>query len=94
MRVTLSLRNDYCKVQDGHAIDVPLPNEPTTDTIMDEFTVIGTPEQCIRQIKRLQDIMGIDHFNCRFWFGDLKQSKVLKSMRRFAEEVMPKSFRS
>jgi hypothetical protein len=33
--------------------------------------------------------MGISHFNCSFWFGDLKQSKILKSMRRFAEEVMP-----
>ena len=93
MRVTLSLRNNYCKVVDGHAIDVPLANEPTTDAILDEFTVIGTPDRCIRQIKRLQDTMGIDHFNCSFWFGDLKQDKILKSMRRFAEEVMP-AFRS
>jgi hypothetical protein len=33
--------------------------------------------------------MGISHFNCSFWFGDLKQDKILKSMRLFAEEVMP-----
>jgi hypothetical protein len=33
--------------------------------------------------------MGIDHFNCSFYFGDLKQSTVLRSMRLFAEEVMP-----
>jgi alkanesulfonate monooxygenase SsuD/methylene tetrahydromethanopterin reductase-like flavin-dependent oxidoreductase (luciferase family) len=89
MRVTLSLRNDYCRVDDGHAVDVPLPNEPTTDAIMNEFTVIGTPDACIRQIRRLQDVMGIDHFNCSFWFGDLKQDKILRSMRMFAEEVMP-----
>jgi len=89
MRVTLSLRNDYCQVEDGHAIDVPLPNEPTIDGILNELTVIGTPDQCIRQIRRLQDIMGIDHFNCSFWFGDLDQKKVLRSMRLFAEEVMP-----
>ena len=89
MRVTLSLRNDYCKVDNGHAVDVPLPNEPTTESIMQDFTVIGTPDQCIRQIRRLQDVMGINHFNCSFYFGDLKQEKVLKSMRLFAEEVMP-----
>jgi alkanesulfonate monooxygenase SsuD/methylene tetrahydromethanopterin reductase-like flavin-dependent oxidoreductase (luciferase family) len=89
MRVTLSLRNDYCRVDDGHAVDVPLPNEPTTDAILNEFTVIGTPDRCIRQIRRLQDVMGITHFNCSFWFGDLKQDKILKSMRLFAEEVMP-----
>jgi alkanesulfonate monooxygenase SsuD/methylene tetrahydromethanopterin reductase-like flavin-dependent oxidoreductase (luciferase family) len=89
MRVTLSLRNDYCKVENGHAVDVPLQNEPTTDAILNELTVIGTPDQCIRQIRRLQDIMGIDHFNCSFWFGDLTQKQVLRSMRLFAEEVMP-----
>jgi alkanesulfonate monooxygenase SsuD/methylene tetrahydromethanopterin reductase-like flavin-dependent oxidoreductase (luciferase family) len=89
MRVTLSLRNDYSKVDNGHAIDVPLPNEPTTEAIMNEFTVIGTPDQCIKQVRRLQDVMGIDHFNCSFWFGDLKQQQILKSMRLFAEEVMP-----
>jgi alkanesulfonate monooxygenase SsuD/methylene tetrahydromethanopterin reductase-like flavin-dependent oxidoreductase (luciferase family) len=90
MRVTLSLRHDYARVENGHAIPVPLPNgEPTTDEILDRFTVIGTPDQCIRQIERLREAMGIDHFNCSFWFGDLKQDKILRSMRRFAEEVMP-----
>ena len=29
------------------------------------------------------------HFNCSFWFGALTQSQVLRSMRLFAEEVMP-----
>jgi alkanesulfonate monooxygenase SsuD/methylene tetrahydromethanopterin reductase-like flavin-dependent oxidoreductase (luciferase family) len=89
MRVTLSLRNDYCRVENGHAIDVPLPHEPTVEAIMNELTVIGTPDQCIRQVRRLQDVMGIDHFNGSFWFGDLKQDQILKSMRLFAEEVMP-----
>ena len=30
-----------------------------------------------------------DHFNCSFWFGDLTQARVLRSMRMFAREVMP-----
>ena len=89
MRVTLSLRHNYSRVENGHAIAVPFDNEPTTDDILDKFSVIGTPDTCIRQIQRLQEAMGIDHFNCSFYFGDLKQSKVLRSMRLFAEEVMP-----
>ena len=89
MRVTLSLRNDYCKVDNGHAVDVPLPNEPTTEGIMNDFTVIGTPDACIRQIRRLQDVMGINHFNCSFYFGDLERWRVLRSMERFSKEVMP-----
>jgi hypothetical protein len=33
--------------------------------------------------------MGIDHFNANFWFGDLEEDKVLKSMELFAKEVIP-----
>ena len=89
MRVTLSLRNNYEQVENGHAIAVPFANEPSTDDILDKFGVIGTPDACIRQIRRIHEAMGIDHFNCSFWFGDLTQSQVLRSMRLFAAEVMP-----
>jgi alkanesulfonate monooxygenase SsuD/methylene tetrahydromethanopterin reductase-like flavin-dependent oxidoreductase (luciferase family) len=51
--------------------------------------VIGTPDTCVRQIRRLQEQVGITHFNCSFWFGDLEQPRVLRSMELFAREVMP-----
>ena len=70
MRVTLSLRNHYERVENGHAIAVPAPKEPDTDDLLDRFLVIGTPDTCIRQIKRIQELVGITHFNCSFWFGD------------------------
>ena len=89
MRVTLSLRNNYERVENGRAMPVPFPNEPSTDELLETFSVIGTPDTCIRQIRKLQDVMHIDHFNCSFSFGDLKQDKILRSMRMFAEQVMP-----
>jgi alkanesulfonate monooxygenase SsuD/methylene tetrahydromethanopterin reductase-like flavin-dependent oxidoreductase (luciferase family) len=89
MRVTLSLRNHYERVEQGRAVAMPAPNEPTTDDLLDRFLVIGTPETCIRQIKRIQDLVGITHFNCSFWFGDLAHARVLRSMELFAREVMP-----
>ncbi len=89
MRVTLSLRRNYERVEDGRAVAVPMPNEPSTDDILDNFGVIGTPERCIQQLRLLQDVMHIDHFNCSFSFGDLPHDTVLRSMRRFAAEVMP-----
>jgi len=89
MRVTLSLRNGYERVVGGHAIPVPAPNEPSTDELLEDYLVIGTPENVIRQIQRLQQAVGISHFNCSFWFGDLDQPRVLKSMDLFAREVMP-----
>jgi alkanesulfonate monooxygenase SsuD/methylene tetrahydromethanopterin reductase-like flavin-dependent oxidoreductase (luciferase family) len=89
MRVTLSLRNHYERVEQGRAVAIPAPSEPTVDDLLDRFLVIGTPDTCIRQLKRIRDLVGITHFNCSFWFGDLEQARVLRSMELFAREVMP-----
>lgn len=92
MRVTLSLRHRYERVEQGRAIPVPAPNEPSVDELLDRYLVIGTPDTCVRQLERIQDAVGITHFNCSFWFGDLEHARVLRSMELFAREVMP-SFR-
>ena len=89
MRVTLSLRQNREKVDKGHAIPVPFDNEPSVDDLLDRYMVIGTPDTCIDRIRKVRDAMGINHFNASLWFGDMPQAKVLKSMRLFAEEVMP-----
>ena len=50
---------------------------------------IGTPEQCVAKIKRLQE-HGIEYFGCNFAMGSIPQDKVLRSMALFAREVMPR----
>jgi alkanesulfonate monooxygenase SsuD/methylene tetrahydromethanopterin reductase-like flavin-dependent oxidoreductase (luciferase family) len=87
--VTLSLRNHYERVDNGRAIPVPGATEPDVEDLLERFLVIGTPDTCIRQIRRLKESVGITHFNCSFWFGDLDQKRVLRSMERFSREVMP-----
>ena len=89
MRVTLSLRNHYERVENGNAIPVPAQNEPDTDDLLDRYLVIGSPDTIIRQIRRMQDSVGMTHFNCSFWIGDMEQARVLRSMERFSKEVMP-----
>ena len=89
MRVTMSLRNHYEQVENGKAMPIIAKSEPTIEDLLEHYLIIGSPETCIRQIKTLQSIMGITHFNCSFWFGDLSQTRVLKSMELFAKEVMP-----
>jgi alkanesulfonate monooxygenase SsuD/methylene tetrahydromethanopterin reductase-like flavin-dependent oxidoreductase (luciferase family) len=89
MRVTLSLRNHYERVEHGRAIPVPAAREPDLDDLLDRFLVIGTSDTCIRQITRIRDLVGITHFNCSFWFSDLEHARVMRSMEMFAREVMP-----
>ena len=89
MRVTLSLRNRYEQVEHGRAVPLTAPSEPSLDELVEHYLMIGTPERLIGQIKQLKQVMGITHFNCSFWFGDLDQKRVLRSMERFAKEIMP-----
>ena len=89
MRVTLSLRQGLQRVEKGRAIAVPFDNEPTEEELLERYFVMGTPEACAAKIRQIQEVMGINHFNASFWFGDLPQEKVLRSMTLFAEEVMP-----
>jgi luciferase family oxidoreductase group 1 len=89
MRVTLSLRNHYERVDRGRAVPVPSPKEPDTDDLLDRFLVIGTPDTVIRQIRRVQETVGISHFNCSFWFGDIEHPRIMRSMELFAREVLP-----
>ncbi|MEM7405018.1 MAG: LLM class flavin-dependent oxidoreductase [Pseudomonadota bacterium] len=89
MRVTLSLRQGLQRVDKGRAIAVPFDSEPDNEDLLSRYFVMGTPETCIERIRTLKEVMGIDHFNGSFWFGDLPHDKVLNSMRLFSEEVMP-----
>lgn len=89
MRVTLSLRQGLERVEGGRAVAVPFDTEPSTEELLDQYFIMGTPKQCIEKLEALEDAMKIDHFNGSFWFGDLAQDKVLKSMELFAKEVMP-----
>jgi alkanesulfonate monooxygenase SsuD/methylene tetrahydromethanopterin reductase-like flavin-dependent oxidoreductase (luciferase family) len=88
-RISVALRHRFEAVQDGIMVEQPLPWEPDTDTILDDFVVIGTPETCIRQLRRIQEGVGATYFSCSFWFGRLDQAAVLRSMRRFARDVAP-----
>ena len=61
---------------------------PTYDYLAEKRAIIGTPEQCIEKIRRFSE-QGIEYFGCNFDFGGMAQEKVLRSMKLFADEVMP-----
>lgn len=51
--------------------------------------IIGTPEQCVEQLKQLRDDMGCTHVILWFNFGWLSHQEVVDQMTLFAQEVMP-----
>ena len=61
---------------------------PSYDYLAEKRAIFGTPEQCISKIREFQE-QGIEYFGCNFDFGGMAQEKVLRSMKLFAQEVMP-----
>lgn len=88
-RATVRLRYDVANVHDGVIVTQPIPGEPGDEQLLDDYVVIGTPDDCIRQLRRIQAGGGCDYFSCSFWFGDLPHDRVMASMERFAKYVMP-----
>ena len=59
------------------------------DYLSENRAIIGTPEQCAAKINILRE-QGIDYFGCNFDFGGMEHKKVIRSMKLFADEVMPR----
>jgi len=57
--------------------------------VRDGRGVFGSPQTCARILKRIIDTVGTSHIGLTFHFGGLSQDKVLKSMERCAQLVLP-----
>ena len=75
----------YQKMEDWRRARTEFPT--SNEHLYRRRAIIGTPEQCVAQIKELQS-NGIEYFGCNFSFGGMEQGKLLRSMKLFAEEVM------
>ena len=61
------------------------------EQVIQDNTVIGTPEECVDRINYFQGLFGAQEYSG--WFnigGRLPHETVTKSMKLFAEKVMPK----
>lgn len=60
----------------------------TFQTFRERF-IIGDPDQCIREIEKYREEVGMDYLMCMMQFPGVDSQKTVKSMRLFAKEVMP-----
>jgi alkanesulfonate monooxygenase SsuD/methylene tetrahydromethanopterin reductase-like flavin-dependent oxidoreductase (luciferase family) len=71
-----------------HVREAPVAGEDPIETIVDR-AIIGDPAHCIERLLKDIDVLQPTHLSCTLQFGSLPQGKMLKSMERFAAEVMP-----
>jgi len=61
----------------------------TLDDVWERGTAFGTPERVTEILKTYMRKLGAKHLIVQMRIGGLEQHKVLRSMKLFAEEVMP-----
>jgi alkanesulfonate monooxygenase SsuD/methylene tetrahydromethanopterin reductase-like flavin-dependent oxidoreductase (luciferase family) len=54
-----------------------------------ETLLVGSPTRVREQLTRLLDVSGCNYVICAFAWGSLPHEQALRSLRLFAEEVMP-----
>ncbi len=50
--------------------------------------LVGPPRQCVEKLRRLEEA-GVTDVLCQFELAGLPYHRAIKSMQRFAEEVVP-----
>ena len=63
---------------------------PSYESRLDSTAYFGTPDSVVERLKNLRDQHNVKYFTAHFSYGSLEHEKVMRSMKLFAEEVMPK----
>jgi alkanesulfonate monooxygenase SsuD/methylene tetrahydromethanopterin reductase-like flavin-dependent oxidoreductase (luciferase family) len=73
--------------------DKALPQEDSFDLAFEELVrdrfVIGDPDDCVRELQRYVDALGVNCFIFRVQWPGMEQAKVLRTIKLLADHVMP-----
>lgn len=73
--------------------DKALPQEDSFDLAFEELVqdrfIIGDPDDCVRELRRYIDALGVNCFLFRIQWPGMEQAKVLRTIGLLAEHVMP-----
>lgn len=64
-------------------------NDPLFDYLPEDRFVIGAPEDCIKEVKRYRDELGIKYIVCRMVFPSATHETISRCIELFGKEVIP-----
>jgi alkanesulfonate monooxygenase SsuD/methylene tetrahydromethanopterin reductase-like flavin-dependent oxidoreductase (luciferase family) len=83
------LRAGTQHVVKGYSKPLALEGEPTLDELFERRTLSGSPATVRAKLDAYRHVCGITALNCTFQLGAMEPETVTRSMRMFAEDVMP-----
>jgi alkanesulfonate monooxygenase SsuD/methylene tetrahydromethanopterin reductase-like flavin-dependent oxidoreductase (luciferase family) len=73
--------------------DKALPQGDSFDLAFEELVrdrfIIGDPDDCIRELRRYVEVLGVNCFIFRIQWPGMEQAKVLRTIKLLSERVMP-----
>jgi alkanesulfonate monooxygenase SsuD/methylene tetrahydromethanopterin reductase-like flavin-dependent oxidoreductase (luciferase family) len=61
----------------------------TYDAIRGERAIFGEPSYCLERLQQIREVLGVQQLMAWINIGGMPRDKVLRSMRLFAERVLP-----
>jgi alkanesulfonate monooxygenase SsuD/methylene tetrahydromethanopterin reductase-like flavin-dependent oxidoreductase (luciferase family) len=84
-------RTIYMKWKQNESMSDPSELSWDFDRLSKDRFILGSPEECLEQIKDYQSRLGVEYILPRFdWTPGLPPEEILSSMRLFGEEVIQK----
>jgi alkanesulfonate monooxygenase SsuD/methylene tetrahydromethanopterin reductase-like flavin-dependent oxidoreductase (luciferase family) len=81
----------YIKWKQNEAMNDPSELSWAFDKLAKGRFILGSPSECIDQIREYQERLGVSYLLPRFdWTPGLPQEEILASMRLFGEKVIQK----
>lgn len=65
------------------------PKNPVIYDVAKDQTIMGTPEECIEQIREYQEKTPMNNLICRFKFPGITHDEAKRSMNLFVDKVLP-----
>jgi len=88
-RQVANLRGGTEHVVKGFSRAAPVEGEPSLEEFFHSRTLSGSPATVRGKIDRYLGVCGMTALNCTFQLGGMAPETVTRSMRLFAEDVMP-----
>ena len=88
-RIAMAMRNKYGELEGAFLKETPAVDEPDLDEIAKRLP-IGDPDTVAERLARDIEALGPSHISLFMAIPGLSQAQILKSMERFASEVIPR----
>jgi probable F420-dependent oxidoreductase len=85
--IMVAYRREYAGGWRHPFIDASIATD--LDKLAEDRFIIGSPEQCVRRLRRFVEEYGMTHLICRMFFPGMPHAHIMRGLELLAREVMP-----